>query len=389
MVHCRVAAVLRRALAGLLIGFGAPLMAVAALADDGADSLAAPQTVSVSWPSLDELEPGYGQPVSFPTRNPFTLTHLILGLGDQAQQSADARLFMPEVASVETPVPAVVMLHGAGGVLPAREIAYARQLAASGIAVVVVDSFESRSEFAGNSYAARIFRTTEMMMVADAYAALDYLAGLDGVDASRVALIGFSYGGMTSLIAAQEQVAEAAAPDGRRFAAHVSYYGPCIARFADRRTTGAPVLVLMGGQDAIVDPARCGEVVSDLRAGGSPVHTVFYENALHQWDGGLIGPRRIGYNIAPCDLRIDRNGIVRDGRTGMPMTGPITRLAILMSCTTRDGFLVGRDDEIRLRSNAEVTRLLESVFNHPGRDPWSDHAAAPAPDHAEPQTRFQ
>lgn len=377
-------AALGRALAGLVMGLCVQALVGAAAADEAPappnGEGRRPQAVDVSWPSIDDLEPGYGEPIRFPTSNPFTLTHLILGLGDHGAQMADARLFMPESASADTPVPAVVMLHGAGGVLPAREIAYARQLSASGIAVVVVDSFESRSELAGNSYAARIFRTTEMMMVADAYAALDYLGGIDAVDASRVALIGYSYGGMTAMIAAHAQVAEAAAPDGRRFAAHASYYGPCIARFADRRTTGAPVLVLMGGQDAIVDPARCAEVVADMRAGGSPVHTVFYEDALHQWDGGLAGPRRIGYNIAPCDLRIDRHGIVRDGYTGVPMTGPITRLAILISCTTTDGFLVGRDDEIRMRSNAEVTRLLESVFNHPGRDPWSDHAFAPTLD---------
>lgn len=345
--------------------------------DDWPVSSVTGSAIDISWPVVETLDPSYGEPVTFPTRNPFTLTHWLLGIEIGEPHVAQARLFVPESATAEAPVPAVVLMHGAGGVLPAREIAYARQLMASGIAAIVVDSFGSRSEFTGNLYAARIFRTTEMMMVADAYAALDYLSVVEGIDESRVALMGFSYGGITSMIAAQAQVAEVAmADEDRRFVAHIAYYGPCIARFADRRTTGAPVLFLMGGRDALVDPERCEDVAEDLRAGGSPVRTVFYEDAYHQWDGGLVGPRRIGYNIAPCDMRIGPDGVVWDGRTGLPMTGPITRLAILMSCTTTEGFLVGRDDEVRHQSNAEVARVLESVFNHPGRDPWSDHAGS-------------
>ena len=38
-----------------------------------------------------------------------------------------------------------------------------------------------------------------------------------------------------------------------RFAGPVAFYGPCIARFADSRTTGAPLLMVYGEKDELID----------------------------------------------------------------------------------------------------------------------------------------
>jgi dienelactone hydrolase len=98
-----------------------------------------------------------------------------------------------------------------------------------------------------------------------------------------------------------------------RFAGPVAFYGPCIARFADTRTTGAPLLMVYGEKDELIDRQRCAEVVSDMRAGGSQVEVHAYPRAVHQWDGGWER-RLIGRNLTPCRLRIERDGI-RDENT--------------------------------------------------------------------------
>src|SRR3546814_20975102 len=95
------------------------------------------------------------------------------------------------------------------------------------------------------------------MFLADAYAALDYLAKRPEIEAWRVALVGLSYGGMVATYAAYAQVAERYAPTGRRFAAHVAFSAPCIAEFADGRVPRATVSMLRGVGDAIVEPGRC------------------------------------------------------------------------------------------------------------------------------------
>lgn len=316
---------------------------------------AAPAGLTAPWPAPDpQVE---GRPVRFASSSPFTLAAVDAAPATEAVGT----LFMPEGASAAAPVPAVVMLHGAGGVLAARELAYGRQFAQMGIAALVVDAFAARRDRA-TGFLERLLEITETMLMADAYAALHWLAARPEVDARRIALIGFSYGGMAAIYSAYAQVAERFAPDGLRFAAHIAFYAPCIARFDDSRATGAPLLMLMGGRDEIIDPDRCAAIAEDLRVGGATVETILYEDAYHQWDGGSYRPWRAGTNVAGCRLRVGRDGTVRDRRTGLPMIGPLTRKAILALCVDRNGYMIGRDDAIRARSNRAVGAFLARAF---------------------------
>src|SRR3546814_5509160 len=74
-------------------------------------------------------------------------------------------------------------------------------LAAQGVAALAVDVFAPRRERA-SGFINRLLEITEAMFLADAYAALDYLATRPEIDAGRVALVGFSYGGMVATYAA-------------------------------------------------------------------------------------------------------------------------------------------------------------------------------------------
>jgi dienelactone hydrolase len=270
---------------------------------------------------------------------------------------ADVRFFPAPGASAGDPAPAVVLLHGAGGVGRARELRYARQFAAQGVAAAVIDVFAPRG---GGGFVERLMKTTEAMALADAFATLEWLDGRADIDASRVALIGFSYGGMSAVYAAYAQVVETYGAT-RPFAAHVAFYGPCIARFENPETTGAPVMMLWGGRDAIMDGAACRTLAEDLRRGGSRVTIETYEEAMHRWDGGSRRWRAPAH-IADCRFRVAEDGTVRDARTGLVMTGPALRATILAFCADRDGYLIGADEAIRTRSNAALARFLNPVL---------------------------
>jgi len=264
----------------------APILARAVLAlilllgSAGGDTRAARagEALAGVWPNGATIAAVAAEPVRFPSHSPFSLREVRAGDGDDPRTEAVGQLFLPHRSPGAGKAPAVIMLHGAGGVLYARELTYSRQLAAMGIATLVIDSFGARRDRA-QSFIGRLFEITQAMLLADVFAGLRYLAGRPEVDAERVMLVGFSYGAMASVFAAYAQVAERYAPEGRRFAGHVAFYGPCIVRFADPRTTGAPVLMLAGSRDAIVDQRRCGEIVTDLRAGGSPVESIVYQDA--------------------------------------------------------------------------------------------------------------
>jgi dienelactone hydrolase len=315
-----------------------------------------------SWNPAIEVT---GQTVVFPSHSPFTLADVGRGAGSDPPQDATGTLFMPPSASPATPVPAVVLLHGSSGVQAARELTYGRELAAMGVAVLVVDSFAPRRDRA-RGFTERLLKITETMVLADAYAALRFLASRSEIDETRVALVGFSYGGMAATYAVYAQIAERLAPEGRRFVGHVAFYAPCIVRFDDSRTTGAPVLMLAGAEDEIVDRERCAEVADDLRSGGSAVETIVYPGAFHQWDGSLTGPRRIGRLLTACDLQVETDGTVRDNRTGLVMSGPFIRRLILAFCVGSEGYLIGRDDRIRARSNRDLGRFLARIFDKAG-----------------------
>jgi len=311
------------------------------------------------WPDLDAAPAVQGLFVTFPSRSPFTPADM----ADPAavtETTGRGTLFLPPGEAPARALPAVVLLHGSGGVLAARELTYGAQLARMGVAALVVDSFAARRELA-SGFVQRILEITETMLVADAYAALRHLASLPAVDPSRVALLGFSYGGMAAMYALNAGVAELMAPGGLRFAAHASFYGPCIARFQAPRTTGAPLLMLWGGEDELIDAARCDTVAQEFRSGGSRVQTRVYPGAVHQWDGPW-GRRATGRLLTGCRFLVERDGTVRDENSGLAMTGSLLRKAMLAFCVEDRPYQIGRDDAVRAQSTRDLGRFLAGTI---------------------------
>jgi dienelactone hydrolase len=314
--------------------------------------------LTAPWPNGEALAAAEERRVTWPSSSPFTPWDALVGNG--APTEATGTLFLPRRAPSSAAPPAVVMLHGSGGVLGARELTYGRQFAAMGIAALAVDAFAARRD-RGVSFTERLLNITESMLIADAYAGLRFLVREGHADPRRVALVGFSYGAMATTYALNGGVARAFAPDGERFAAHAAFYGPCIASFEDERTTGAPLLILYGTEDELIDPARCAEAAEGFRRGGSRVEVIAYDGAAHQWDGGR-GPLRIGRLLNGCTFRLERDGTVRDLNSGLPMAGSFSRRLILGLCAERTPYLIKADPAVRARSNADLGRFLARAF---------------------------
>lgn len=325
------------------------------------DPAQAEWTLRDPWPPPAETAGISPVEVVFPSTSPFSPADI----RNAATTAAVGRLFLPrDIATAPArSVPAVIMLHGSGGVLYARELTYGAQLAAMGIAALAIDSFAARRDRA-TGFTERLLEITETMALADAYAGLALLAKRPEIDPDRVVLAGFSYGAMSAMYALSAGIAERLSPAGLRFAGHVAFYGPCIARFEDKRTTGAPLLMLYGDSDELIDPKRCEQVAADARAGGSTVETVVYRGAVHQWDGGTP-LRPIGRLLNDCRFVVEADGTVRDDRTGLAMSGPLLRKISLFLCVENRPYMIGADPEIRTRSNRDFARFLTRVFARP------------------------
>ncbi len=310
------------------------------------------------WPDPATVQGVRQETVAFRSSDPFTPADV----GHAPARTVTALLFLPPHAAHDHPVPAVVMLHGSAGLIDDRA-KYGPQLAAMGVAVLLIETYDSRTDL-GTGFIERVLNITETMFVADAYAGLHFLAGRPEIDAQRVALAGFSYGGMATEYAMYRQIADVLAPHGPRFAGHVAFYAPCIARFTDSRTTGAPLLMLYGADDELIRPARCAQIATDLRSGGSDVQIIAYPGAVHQWDGGMQR-RLIGRQLAGCRFRVGRDGTVHDENTMLQMSGPFLRKIILGLCTGSRPYPIGRDDAVRARSNHDFGVFLSRIFSVP------------------------
>ena len=169
---------------------------------------------------------------------------------------------------------------------------------------------------------------------------------------------------MATMFALMTEVADRMAPPGLRFAGHVSFYGPCLVRFADHRTTGAPLLMLYGADDQIIDHERCAAFADDARAGGSEVDVIAYPGAVHQWDGPF-GRRLIARNVVACDFEVRRDGSAHDRSNGLVMNNQVTRELMLSMCVSDKPYPIGRDDAVRQQSNRDFGRFLARVLHLP------------------------
>ncbi|MDR6669963.1 dienelactone hydrolase family protein [Rhizobium sp. 1399] len=196
------------------------------------------------------------------------------------------------------PFPAVVLMHGCGGIHAHVKEVWPERLVSWGYVTLVVDSFTTRNiENSCKTYLPdRVF---------DAYGALDFLTKSGFVDARRVALMGFSAGGIATLEATKIEGNEQLMDE--KFRAAVAYYPVCAPHESDATV---PTLILNGDLDDWSPAERCRQRVSRLSGKGPPVELHIYPGARHDFDDeAMIKPKTVfghveEYNAAAAEQSI-------------------------------------------------------------------------------------
>jgi dienelactone hydrolase len=221
--------------------------------------------------------------VTFQSASYADLRRLLSREAPVATVTVPATLSFPDEARDR--YPAVVVVHTIAGYLEANEGRYAAELRKAGYATLTYDSFAARGTTGvALSRSGPGFWPTA---VADACAALRLLAGHPKIDAGRIAIVGFSYGGEVAHLAAFEQLRAALNPGPERFAAHVAFYPAGVfGAIAERGAyTGAPILMLLGEKDDNLPVAKVESYLAYAKAAGSPtpIEAVTYQGAYHAW----------------------------------------------------------------------------------------------------------
>ncbi len=185
------------------------------------------------------------------------------------------------------PFPAIIAMHGCSGLmdqeggLSARHKDWGERLLAQGFVVLFPDSYASRGLGPQCRNPDRKIRPSRER-VADAKAALSYLASLSQVKADAISLLGWSNGGSSVLYAVKPENAPQSGPD---FSRAVAFYPGCLKPLQSGGwRTRAPLLVLIGEADDWTPAAPCVSLMDSARQAGEPATIVTYNGAYHDFD---------------------------------------------------------------------------------------------------------
>ena len=197
-------------------------------------------------------------------------------------------------------LPAVLILHGSSGV-DSRGDFYEAALNDAGIATLQIDMWQARGYNAPGQRPAAIYLTYP-----DAFSALAFLSQQPNIDAARIGVLGFSWGGLVSMGAA-ERLYSSTYGNGLTFKAHVAHYPVCYAwnntalfaklgltptQFGVQwiNLTGAPVLIEVGTKDGYDNSsAPCEALAASVNpSNGWVVRVNAYPGATHAWDRLMV-----------------------------------------------------------------------------------------------------
>lgn len=179
------------------------------------------------------------------------------------------------------PSPAVVLMHGCGGGWRGLDQRWGSLLAEWGYVTLTIDRFGTR----GITHACTGGLPPQTLY--DAYRALNFLVGLSSVDPSRVAVVGFSQGGMLALLSVEHGQTERSSIE--KFRAAVGFYPLCA---GVKGNMTVPTLILIGELDDWAPAKECRNLaegrddwgISREKGQGIPIEINVYPGAHHDFD---------------------------------------------------------------------------------------------------------
>ncbi len=268
-------------------------------------------------------------------------------------------LSMPKAAAT-APVPALVLVHGSGG-LGGREARYVEEYNKLGIATFVLAPFEVRG----------VKKTSEDQtlvtggeMNSDAIGALRWLLADKRIDPQRIGIQGGSKGGNVALsLAFHDPFKVRKLPEGMRFALHIPIYPGCTTQHRNPVTTGKPILMLLGDKDDYTNPPKCRDYAAAIKQRGGTVETITYANAHHDFDGpDALSVRWAPHvqNASACAAFTEDDGSVTDPATGKTWKNQaeFQREYLQRDCMKR-GAHVGSNAAAKKKSLVDITLFLK------------------------------
>ena len=204
-------------------------------------------------------------------------------------QILNSRLYLPATCSEPgKQVPAVIIQHGSGRPGSRWYWELPKRLNEAGIAALVANSYSKRW-IQGTGRDQTILSTANR--VYDAFAAFRALQDIPCIDADRIGITGYSYGGIISREAVESALADRLGA-GHVFKASLPVYPGCKSRWEISKPTNTKVHFLLAGRDDYTPAKFCIEQIPQLKSAGWDVSYSVHPDAHH----GLIGDQPYRYD---------------------------------------------------------------------------------------------
>ena len=333
------------------------------------DSIDLAEMPKLPEPTQELKESSKGK-IYFSTKSPYDFSRLLVGYDKLPSHSGVGELYMPDGASAENPVPAIIIVHGSGGIRPEREIEYAKMFGKMGIAAFVLDYYAPRGSETEEHYIRKVLSATESDIVVDAFSALKLLGTHPAIDAKKIGVTGYSYGGMVTRYVLDPRLKNIVAPDVPPFALHMDLYGPCHQTLGTDKTTGGAYLAIFGDEDNSVDPKACAKVQASLKANGVSVESHMLKGAGHAWEANI--ERAMGdspyvrgceftYHPETGDPLVDGKAVTKSAPGATRGERAFVRTAISLETPKciGEGYIIGNDPVADKKAKAIMTKFLK------------------------------
>ncbi len=280
-------------------------------------------------------------------------TNVVPGTTNDEPVDVSATLFVPK--NVVFPVPAVVIAPSSSGVEEAREVYYARELANSGIAALILDSFVSRG-LTDSVYDQSVLEGWDIEN--DAIAALAVLAADKRFKAERIGIMGVSKGGTVAMDTALTIRRKwMGVGKGLSFAAHVAISPDCTWITRRANSTGAPIFFMLAELDDQTPAAPCLEQVKRMQqAGNQNIEAKVYSGAHHAWEelGSKAQYDSQAENYSQCRVWVEDDGQMFAVETGELLPEDEWRDWAKQNCMTHGATCCGGSSRLKKSATQDI-----------------------------------
>ena len=215
----------------------------------------------------------------------------------------------------------MILQHGSGGPNGGHEL-WAKTFNEMGIASFLVDSFSGRGIVSTSANQALLGR---LNMILDGYRAFDVLADHPRIDPARIAVMGFSRGGQSTLYSSMKRFQQMWNPRAA-FAAYIPLYASCSTMFIgdtdrERRrpsgsSTALPTITCRWRRAARISNG-CARRDATCSSPSIPTRITCYDNPLGNKTPTVA---KGAQSVRACKLKEEPLGTIINAETGQPFT---------------------------------------------------------------------